>query len=209
VQEQQQPQLLQSSATTRWPRAIATLTVVYVAPVMLLLAGVVPFEWRFVTLLTMTAIAAVISAARDGFGLAVLGFTLPRLSAMASWAFAPSLALVGGVFLSGLQHRLIPVDRLSFYLFYAAISAPAQEFLYRSFLFAELAVHGLSSSASILISALLYASMHLIYRDALTFALTFFGGLMWGFVFARTRSFLTVALSHAAIGVAAIRLGVV
>jgi membrane protease YdiL (CAAX protease family) len=89
------------------------------------------------------------------------------------------------------------------------VSAPAQEFLYRGFLHAELTAARVPLSGVVIISAFLYSFMHIIYRDYLTVALTFVLGLVLSAAFAHTHSFYVVALSHAALGTVAIALGAI
>ena len=192
----------------QWVRLTSTLITVYVMPVLLILAGVIPFQWRFHLLMLMCATVAVLAFVR-GYSFSSTDSTGPRLSTILAWSIAPAVFLIAGLWLSNLPHRLVSVEHLPFYLFFVLVSAPAQEFLYRSFLFAELMRHGLPSGLLIIVSALLFAWMHVIYKDPLTLAFTFVAGLIFGAVFLKTRSFCAVALSHAALGVVAIYLGVV
>ncbi|HXJ38353.1 MAG TPA: CPBP family intramembrane glutamic endopeptidase, partial [Bryobacteraceae bacterium] len=117
--------------------------------------------------------------------------------------------LIGLVLLSDLQHRALTPTHLAFYLFFVLISAPAQEFLYRSFLFAELRALRIPPKAIVAVSALLFGFMHIIYRDWVTVALTIFVGFIWAAVFNATHKISIVAFSHAALGVAAILSGVI
>lgn len=189
-------------------RPLSTVAAVYILPVLLLAKGTIPFQWRFYVLIGMTALAVYLSVVRH-HPASALGLNLHRLKGVFLWSVLPSVLLAGGVLLSGLPHRLLGIERLPFYLFFVFVSAPAQEFLYRSFLFAELAAARVPPFAVVIVSATLFSFMHIIYRDYMTVLVTFLAGLVWSVVVMRTKSLLAVALSHAALGALAVTLGVV
>ena len=110
---------------------------------------------------------------------------------------------------AGFAHRYAPTEHLSFFTFYVLISAPAQEFLYRSFLFAEVAAAQLSPAVALVASSSLYSFMHVVGYDAVTVILTFVAGLIWGWIFLRTRNLAVVAVSHAILGVATLLVGAI
>lgn len=190
-------------------RSAATIAGIYVAPVLLVATGIIPFRLRFHVLVGMTLLAAAMALFSRRHTVLSLGLSLPRLGTLMAWSILPSAALIGAIALSGLPHRQSVSAHLPFYLFFVFVSAPAQEFLYRSFLFAELREFRLPPSAIILASALLFGFMHIIYRDPVTVLLTLVAGLIWAVVFHNTRKVCLVAVSHAALGVAAILSGLV
>jgi len=189
-------------------RSAGMLAGLYLFPVALLATGAIPFTWRFHTLILAASIAIAASSSR-GYSNARLGMAFPRFSSLAAWSVVPTALLVCTIAFSNFPGRHLPPDRLLFYLFFVFISAPAQEFLYRSFLFAELGNLQVPQIAITVISALLFALMHAIYRDVVTVALTFLVGLVWAVIYNATQSFYIVAISHAALGAAAIWLGVI
>jgi membrane protease YdiL (CAAX protease family) len=188
-------------------RPSLTLAAIFICPVILLAAGVIPFHWRFYVLVLMTLIAAVIALSRHSRE--NLGLTLPRLRSFLAWSVIPSAILIAIVLASDLRHRAFTPAHVAFYVFFVFVSAPAQEFLYRGFLFAELRAIAIPPTAIVLLSATLFAFMHIIYRDTLTVVLTLAVGLIWAIVFHNTRKIGIVAFSHAALGVVAILSGVV
>jgi membrane protease YdiL (CAAX protease family) len=190
-------------------RILIDLAAIYLLPVVLLTTGIVPFRLRFYALALMTVVAMVLSTTRQ-YSMERLGLTRPAWIKLVSFSVLPPLAVLALMYPLGLLGRLTQVPTAGFYLFFMVISAPAQEFLYRSFLFVALSSNGVTwRPAMILISAFLFAGMHIIYRDALTVALTFLVGLIWALFFSRTRNFFMVAASHACLGVIAIGLGAV
>jgi membrane protease YdiL (CAAX protease family) len=188
-------------------RSALTITSIFIAPVLLLATGVIPFHFRFHVLVLMTLVAIRIATSRHS--LATLGMTLPRLGSFMAWSVIPSAILIGIILFSDLRHRVITPAHLAFYAFFVLVSAPAQEFLYRSFLFAELRALSIPPKAIITLSAVLFAFMHIIYKDLVTVVLTLAVGLIWAIVFNSTRKVSIVAFSHAALGVAAILSGVI
>ena len=188
-------------------RLFSIVAGVYITPVVCLRLGLIPYKWRFHVLIAMAIVAVAFAAAR--YSANHLGLARPRLWQILGWAGIPSVLLIAGIFLADLPHRLQASQRLPFYLFFVLLSAPAQEFLYRSFLFAELAAVRIPRFGIVVISAVLYSYMHTIARDGMTTLLTFVVGLIWAGIFSRTRNFFIVALSHAGLGVAAITLGVI
>jgi membrane protease YdiL (CAAX protease family) len=190
-----------------WLRPSLTIAGIFVLPVILIDTNVVPFHWRFYALALMTLVAIGIAVSRHS--LESLGLTLPRLRSFLAWSVVPSAILIALVLASDLRHRAFTPEHLAFYLFFVFVSAPAQEFLYRSFLFAELRASAIPPKVIVLLSATLFAFMHIIYRDVVTVALTLVAGLIWATVFHSTRKVGIVAFSHAALGVVAIFAGVI
>jgi membrane protease YdiL (CAAX protease family) len=198
-------------ASTRadWLRSAGMIGGIYICPVVLLVTGVIPFEWRFHVLVAMALLAAGIAALSRRHTAIGLGLTVPRFRALMSWSILPSALLIGAIILADLPHRHLASGRTAFYLFFVLVSAPAQEFLYRSFLFAELREIRIPPAAIVLVSTLLFSFMHIIYRDSVTMLLTLVAGLIWAVVFHMTQKVWLVAVSHAALGVAAIITGVI
>lgn len=190
-----------------WLRPSLIIAGIFILPVVLISTNVVPFHWRFYALALMTLIAVGIAVSRHS--LESLGLTLPRLGSFLAWSVIPSAILIGLVLASDLRHRAFTPEHLAFYLFFVFVSAPAQEFLYRSFLFAELRASRIPAKVIVVLSATLFAFMHIIYRDVLTVVLTLVVGLIWAVVFQSTRKVGIVAFSHAALGVVAILSGVI
>lgn len=192
----------------QWLAPVLRLTAIFVFPVVLILFGIIPFEWRFYVLVGMTFLAAGIAFARHT--LHGLGMVRPDWRAVLRWAIAPALLLAVALLLTNLPHRHVQTPgHWTFYLFFVLISAPAQEFLYRSFLFAELATLRLPPAAIVLLSTVLFGFMHVIYHDTATVLLTTAVGLAWATVFHLTRRVWLTAVSHAVLGAVAILAGLV
>jgi len=201
--------LLRTSGEAGWLRPATTILGIYVCPVLLVATGVIPFGLRFYVLMAMTLLAAGIALLSPRHSASGLGLGLPRFGQLMGWAVVPAAIFIGAILLGGLPMHHPVQGRTVFYLFFVLVSAPAQEFLYRSFLFAELGESRIPPTAIVAVSTLLFGFMHIIYRDRNTVLLTLAAGLIWAVVFQLTRRVSIVAVSHAALGVAAIMTGVI
>ncbi len=185
---------------------------VFVLPVLLLLAGVIPFAYRFHTLVVMM-LAVGAGAGAAGFGWSELGLGRRHMLPSLLWN-----ALVSGLLVAvlvvvyasgGVRPAELPEWNL-FFVFYVFVSSPCQELLYRGFLFALMDRWGPRSAvAQVLLSAMLYSFLHLFYRDLITLAVTLVMGLVWGAIYRRHRNLWPVMGSHAVLGAVSILTGLV
>jgi membrane protease YdiL (CAAX protease family) len=99
----------------------------------------------------------------------------------------------------------------AFYPLYILVFCPAQEFSCRALMFAELnRLRDVPRPVfQILITAMVFASIHVIYRDMLTLLASLMMGLIWGLVFLIRPNLIGVSLSHAALGLMSIMVGVI
>lgn len=190
---------------------ILVLALLYWLPVTLVLTGVVPFSLRTAMLLLIFAFAAIYSflqrhsAEELGLGRGNLPKAL-GINLLAGIAGAGLLLLLP---LLGMHERVLPPPQTAFVFFYVLVSSPVQEFLFRSFLFAEMRRSGIRSPLwQVLISAASFALLHAVYLDPLTGLLTFLAGLVWGVIYLRVPNLAGVSLSHAIVGMVAIMAGI-
>ncbi|NDJ18772.1 CPBP family intramembrane glutamic endopeptidase [Myxacorys almedinensis] len=183
----------------------------YILPVLLVWLGFVPFSWRFYILI-LAAIAIVVFARLYQFSLIELGLTQQHLGSALKAIALPTLAFALIMFF----YYAIQGSRLdnsaykwAFYLFFIGVSSPIQEFLYRGFLFSIFSRAKLAVGLQILLSALLYSFVHLIYQDLPTVLLTLIIGLLWGCHYAKYRNLYSLIVSHSLLGAIAILVGLV
>ena len=193
-------------------RFAAFAAVAYYLPAALLFFGVIPFAYRFVVLVVMAGLLGGHAALR-GLTPRELGLTREHLhgSLVANGTLSAILALllIGAFSAHAIRTPTIPAWRW-FFPFYVLISSPAQEFLYRSVMFAELRRAGIDGVVGqVLLSALTYCLLHSIYRDWITLAVTLFMGIVWGLLYRRWPNLWGVALSHAVLGALSILTGLV
>jgi uncharacterized protein len=98
----------------------------------------------------------------------------------------------------------------SYYIRYVLLFCPAQEFIYRSFLFAVLKRVGLTKPAVFIgISSLTYAWAHVLLLDGITIGITLLIGIIWGFLYQKYPNFWGVSVSHALLGALSIATGLI
>lgn len=192
-------------------KVILIISFGYLLPVLIVCLGFIPFFWRFY-LLILAAIAILMIAQQYRFSPMELGLTRQNLRTSLKAIAPPTLAFA----LLMLTYYIIQGPRIDnsgygwvFYLFFIGISSPLQEFLYRSFLFGIFSRAKLAIWLQILLSALLYSYVHLIYQDIPTLLLTLVMGLIWGCHYAKYRNLYSVIISHSLLGAIAILFGLV
>lgn len=94
---------------------------------------------------------------------------------------------------------------LIFLLFYIFLASPAQEFLYRGLLFAEMKRRGLHQAwLQIMISGFSFAFLHMYHYDYFTVGVTLVMGLAWSILYQKCPNLLCVTLSHIVLGAVAV-----
>ena len=89
---------------------------------------------------------------------------------------------------------------LAMVVFYPVFSAYGQEIIYRTFLFRRYSVIFPKAWQFVLLSALTFSFMHIVYYDPVSIILTFIGGLYFSWVYLSTRSVLYTAVLHGIFG---------
>ncbi len=196
------------------PRCDALLVIVFgfVAPVVVVATGVIPFAFRFLVLVVMTGLVLVLVKVR-GFRAAELGLRRDNLVpsfTVNAVATAVGIAILFIAAAAGRAHRM-PVDEpWIFYVFYVIVSSTSQEFLYRGFLFGELRRAGITSGWMLTgVSAVLFAFLHVIYHDWPTVVMALGFGVVLGAIYTRTNNLWGVCLTHSVLGAASIAAGLV
>jgi hypothetical protein len=190
----------------------AFLFAAFCLPPLLIYVGVIPFAYRFVVLVAVAAALALLAWLR-GTPAADLGLRSdnlgPALAVNAALALLLGSALLA-VYWLGLMRQPRAIDWWWFAPFYVAVSCPAQEFLCRGFLFAEMQRRGITGAgAQIAVSAVSYAFLHIVYRDWLAVVASLAIGGVWGALYRRYPNLWGVILSHAVLGLVSIRVGLI
>ncbi len=196
-------------------RLAVEILVIYLAPVILIevVWGAVFFlHFRvFMAFFVVWAAVAACYGRMSGLSFSAMGFT--RRSLMRSFLLSGIVTLLAiGVILWLAGPRLVTRPHLPrslwFPLFYVFLSCPAQEFLYRGLAFSLMERGGVKSGvALIIVSALLYASLHIFFTKPLVLPLTFLIGLGWGTMYLWVRNLWGLILSHIVVGMIAIAAG--
>jgi len=186
------------------------LSAYLVFPILIYL-GVIPFSYRFEALMLVTALVGI--WAIPVLGLRRLGMSRQFFGSSLKYHI-PTLLVVGILYWLAYwngwgRYDSQTVDR-GFFVFYFLLSGPCQEFLYRGVFFATFASRNRKGYWSFLIvSAINFSFMHVIYDDIFTLGLTFIMGLIWAYIYWKAPSFWSIALAHGIIGAGAILSGLI
>ncbi len=90
---------------------------------------------------------------------------------------------------------------------YPILSVWPQELIYRTFLFHRYKKIMPRKKIRVLFSALLFAFAHIVYDNGIAVALSFIGGLLFAYTYAKTRSTLTCVVEHSVWGILLFTLG--
>jgi len=198
----------------RCPSAVTFSVLVFLLfclPVIFLAAGIVPLNLRWIFLIGVFSVSMII-VRRNGYRARELGVQMAYLKqSLEANTFFVLLSTVLYFFLSGsglIETDTDPPNTL-FFVFYILISSPLQEFLFRSFLFAEMNRSGITQPpVQIVISASVFSFIHIIYFDTTTTLATFAAGIVLAAIYRKYPNLAGVSLAHAAIGTMAILAGI-
>lgn len=185
------------------------ISLLYILPIILIVVGVIPFSYRFVTLgvvgllITLSAIIKKIPLKQIGFNRQNLIPALKDISPITLICTILSI-LYYHFYGARIDNSGIPMH---FYIFYILISAPLQEFLYRSYISYILSELELSHYF-LIISSALYALAHIIYNDIPTVVMSLVIGIYWSYHYARFKNLYSIAFSHIVLGIVAIATGI-
>ena len=181
----------------------------YILPVILIFTGIIPFDYRFITL-GIVGLLIILSAILRRVSLSETGFNQPNLiPAIKNILPITLICACSSIFYyhfygTRIDNSGIPIY---FYAFYILLSAPLQEFLYRSYIFYILSEVNLSRYF-LIISAVLYALAHVIYNDIPTVILSLIIGIYWAYHYIRFKNLYSIAFSHIVLGIVAIATGI-
>lgn len=212
----------------RWIRLLPFFSI-YVIPPTLLSQGFFSPWWRY-PILIMMVIALTIYCVYRVYIVPKRQFTWESLLAVwyslglrkenfkkslmlnMAFSFLSMVAIIFVYVMGWIPKRNDPPDVL-FFCLYVFLSAPVQEFFFRSVVYWEMDSRGMTNNEYILASSLNFAYLHIFYGDFFTIAinvpLTFIAGFAWAWVYTKEQNFWTITLSHASLGAIAIALGAI
>jgi uncharacterized protein len=184
----------------------------YIIPIAMLYFGLLPFWSRHLVLVLMTFILTAYAIGKP-IKLRELGFRADNLKGSFLWNAVITALALGLIYLGwrfGILESRYYSGGIGFYLFYVFLSAPLQEFVFRSLMFYELnLLQRKGELAKVFISAFVYSVAHIVYRDAVVLLITFLIGLVWGYIYLKKPNFWGVAISHAILGAVTVFFGVI
>lgn len=184
----------------------------YYLPIILVFVDILSFSHRFQILVIMTGIM-VIYVAWQQRSIHSLGFRQDTIkqslffNCLLSLLFL--LIMLGMYYTNSIRTPTAPSSPF-FYPFYIFISSPCQEFLYRSAIFSEMEATNIKGAKQqVIISAITYCFLHIIYNDLITLSITFFMGVIWGIIYYKYPNLFGVILSHSVLGAISIAVGLI
>lgn len=188
-------------------RLRAEFALLYVAAP-LALAVLLPPDWMFPMLFAVTAIGLILLHLTPGFRWRSLWQGRERISAGALLGIGALVIAFGAAFLWLTRpEALFGVARarprllLMIFALYPFLSALPQEIVYRALFFRRYEpILPAGGDARLLLNAGIFALGHLMYWSWLVMAMTFLGGLAFGWAYERRRSFPMAVLMHAVAG---------
>ena len=190
------------------------ILVAFYGPVTLIWLGIIPFRYRFFLAFIVMSLT-IIYLMKRRFKWSELGFRRDTLKESLKWNLGISSFFLVLLYLfhdaGWIELELTPVRLWPlFLLFYILVLTPAQEFFFRSILFAEMHKERTRSPLSIIaLSSLSYGFLHVIYQKPAMLAATILMGVVWGCIYYKYPNFWGVTLSHAVLGTVAITVGMV
>jgi membrane protease YdiL (CAAX protease family) len=188
---------------------IIIIIILYIIPVFLIISNIISFRYRFI-ILGIVGLLTILSAFLKKTTWNEIGCRRNNLipaikNIIPITAICTVLSILYYHFYGArIDNSGIPVY---FYVFYMLVSAPLQEFLYRSYIFYILSEINLSRYF-LIISPVLYALAHLIYNDILTVILSLIIGIYWAYHYRQFKNLYSIAFSHIVLGIVAIATGI-
>ncbi|MCK5832874.1 CPBP family intramembrane metalloprotease [bacterium] len=199
-------------SNTKSKITLIALTILIVSVPSMIACGFIPFAYRF-WLFSFIAVFLVLICFTQGIGIKKLGLRFDNLRQSLIWntiALLLVLAFIFAIFAENIFQRQEKEFFNHFYLIYVLLIVPVQEFIFRGFVFAELDKAGIKGQAAqIIISAILFSYVHIIYRNPIFLVATFLLGIIWGITYNRHPNIIGTMASHAIIGIISFYLGIV
>ncbi len=191
------------------------LTLLYFCTPLLIVSGFLPLRWTMPLLFSMTLIIGglvlVRNVKRSQLGMEDAGhrnFTRCARLGLLIWAIAQTLAACLHLALGRAVFPMLEQAPLLFValVFFYALSVMAQEFLFRAFFFWRYS--GLASRPVLLgLNVVAFAWVHYVFGSWISVVLSGIGGIIFGTLFVRYRSFWGVCLVHALFGLSVFAMG--
>lgn len=193
-------------------RGLAILAIFYVLPPSAITLNLIPFQYRFPLLIAVAPILMLIKPDKETTA-ADLGVAKKGSLSSLIGVIPITLILLLPLLVFALSSSSPRIDNSSlpalFYLFYIFVSCPLQEFAYRGYLFRLMTILSLNKWSRIIVGALLYSFVHIIYLDGFTLLSTLFAGILWNIHYEKYRNLAGVTVSHIILGTATILLGLI
>ena len=188
-------------------KMLAQILLILILPVALLFFGLVPLSDRGYVL-TFAVLGTVVFAILGKTSFKDLGFNVDNLKkSITPYTAFTIIAVIGLLILANYLGKQ-PVKQWWTYSHLQWAFLPislVQEFVYRAYFQTKLQKI-MNPFLAILIITFLYSGMHILWKDPLILAITFVGGLGWGYLWYKYPNLFLLTLSHSTINFMAIYL---
>lgn len=184
--------------------------VIFILPVLLLYFKILPVNWRMI-LLSVSCIFIYGIIHHEQWTHEEMGLRLDNFKkALPFYLIYTAIAFIL-LFLIAWKFQMPDIDSkfeiIKSWAFFVPISL-AQEFAFRSFLMPRLKAVFQNGFMVILINAVLFTLIHIIYPNlGIGLPLTFISGFFFAWLYLKYPNFLLVSISHAILNITAILLG--
>ncbi len=191
---------------------LIAFSAIEIAIVLLLSTGIIQPDLRFYFLVVFgfaTLVCSLVMSDQKK----MLGLRIDNIKSamLANLAFV----IVGSLFIlivrefNLVRYVLDNIPPASWYILYALLLGPIQEFIFRGFLFARLNSSGINPLFRIIISGLLFGFIHLIYGDIWTLIFATIFGICLSIIYYYKPNLYAAIFSHSIIGALAIYLRII
>jgi membrane protease YdiL (CAAX protease family) len=179
------------------------LLVLLFTPALLIWSEIIPFRYRFHTLLCILAGFLTFCLIRR-YSFYELGFRTDNFRHSLGWNLLFCVFGAAGLYLISRAGIVKPAHSDYFlwsYGLYIFLLGPVQEIVFRGILFAEMKrIRIFNRIWFLLLTTLSSCFLHIIYNHPPLLAITFASGLIWGLIFIRWPNIWTISLSHSLLG---------
>ncbi len=201
-----------SPAVKKQNEVFLEIVYIFIAPVILIYLGIVPYSWRLLVLLCISLlIMSIIRYQRWTKGQLGLSERL-SVGSVAVWGIFTAAGVVAVAFYAR-RFAFVPIDLFDFQeswrllLFFIPLSV-LQEVAYRAFLTERLRQVAFSSAHRVLLNAMLFTLLHIIYPSpAIALPIAFVGGFLFSLLYEKYPSLLLACISHCLLNFTAVLFG--
>jgi len=189
---------------------LAQTFIIFVLPIFLLYFHILPMNWRFI-LLAVSSLLIYGIIKRENWSFEEMGVRHDNFRK--SFPFYFGFTLIGFVALFLIANKMhfpdndTPSFLIKTWVFFLPVSF-FQEFAFRSFLIPRLKEIYKKKYIILLVNAILFALMHIIYPNAgIILPLTFVSGILFAWLYYKYPNLIFVSVSHSILNVTAMLLG--
>ena len=188
----------------------AQIFVIFILPVLLLYFKIVSLNWRII-ILTISALFIYGIIRHEKWTHEEMGLHLNNFKKVFPFYFLFTLFAFILLFLIAWKFEIRDIDTKIFLIkswaFFIPISV-FQEFAFRSFLIPRLKIIFNNKLMIVLINAILFTLIHIIYPNlGIGLPLTFISGIFFAWLYLKYPNFVLISISHAILNITAVLLG--